>query len=443
MPDRARAAIKELLAISPTMARVRTDRGEQMRSPDAVRPGEDVVVKPGEQIPVDGRVVEGVAFVDQASITGEAMPEEKALGSAVYAGTIVQDGAVVVRAHRVGKDTTLSKIIRLVEEAETSKAPVQRIADRFAAYFTPVVLTIAFGTLLGTRVVSGAWDIIPAVSVIVVACPCAIALATPLAVIAASGKAARQGIVIKGGRYIEALSKVDVVVVDKTGTLTMGTPSVTEVIACAGETELDVLLKAAIAERLSEHALARAILGEAEARGIDVPYPEDFRVIPGRGVVATHDGRRIILGRRELVEAEGFTVCVEADDRAEVLAGDARSVMYVAADDRVIGLIGVSDVVKDETRGAIDELRALGVNEIVMVTGDHAPAAAAVAESLALDGYHADLLPEDMLRFVRALESKGRWATASTTRRRSARRPSASPWGRSGRTSRSSRRTSC
>ena len=294
--DKARKALDELIKLSPKSARIVKDGMEIEIAIEEIKKGDIVIVRPGERIPVDGRIVEGSSFVNQATITGESMPVEKKIGNEVYSATINEAGLLKIKATHVGNDTTLAKIIHLVEEAESAKAPVQKIADKFAAYFTPAILIIAGLTFLIS------WNITYAIAVIVVACPCTVAVATPLAVVAGTGKAARKGIIIKGGLYLEALAKIDTVVMDKTGTITIGEPRITDIKAFAEHNEDEILTMAAAVERYSEHPLSKAIIKKAEEQGLQIPEPEEFQVIPGRGVRARYNGTSVLLGSRELFE---------------------------------------------------------------------------------------------------------------------------------------------
>ncbi len=400
--DRARAAIRELVALTPKKARVVQDGREVEVGANELRPGDLVVVRPGESIPADGRVVAGHSSVNQAAITGESMPVEKGPGDEVFAGTLNELGSLRVQVARVGADTTLGKIIRLVEEAESAKAPVQRFADRFTTYFLPVVIIAASLTYLLSR------NVVATIAVLVVACPCAVALATPLAVVASVGSAARRGLLIKGGLYLEALAKVDTVLMDKTGTLTFGEPRVTDVVTndrvevARGE----LLRLAAGAERYSEHTLASAILGEAEEESPSLPEPESFEVVPGQGIVARLDGREVVLGNRSLMAANGVAIPADLEDRATALESAGKTVVFLARDGVLLGIIAVADVVREEVPRAIAELKELGIERLLLLTGDNERTAAAVAAQLGID-YRAGLLPQDKIAIVRALQAGG------------------------------------
>jgi Cd2+/Zn2+-exporting ATPase/Cu+-exporting ATPase len=398
--ERSRQAIKELLKLAPETARIERAGREVVLPADQVGRWEIVVVKPGERIPVDGSVLEGRASVNQAPITGESVPVEKQAGAQVFAATICERGALRVRTERVGRDTTFGQIIRLVEEAEASKAPVQRFADRFTAYYIPVVLAVA----VTTYVVGGSAT--AAVATVLVACSCAIAMATPITVLAAVARSARQGIIIKGGRYLEALAKVDTVVMDKTGTLTLGRPEITDLIPLDGASETSLLTLAAVIERRSEHPLAAGIVRAAAARGLVLGEPKDFEVYPGEGVTATVDGVSALGGTERLMARFGVAVPEPVLARVRGLAEEGRSVVVVARAGRAIGLIALGDTIRPEVQSAIAALRALGVRRLLLLTGDQHEVAAAVARQLDVD-FEAEVLPEQKIRVVAQLQREG------------------------------------
>ena len=398
--ERSRQAIRELLTLAPDVARVEGD-GQEVEVPaDQVRRGQVVLVKPGERIPVDGRVISGHGSVNQAPITGESMPAEKQVGDRVFAATVLERGMLRVETERVGTDTTFGRILRLVEEAEAQKAPVQRFADRFTAYYIPVVVAAAGLTYLLGR------EPTAAVAVVLVACSCAIAMATPTVVLASVGRAARRGIIVKGGRALETLAKVDTLVMDKTGTVTFGAPRVTEVVPLADRAAHDVLARAASLERYSEHPVAAAILVEAEARGVTVSTPEDFDVLPGEGVAGRVTGATIVCGNERLMTRRGVTVSSSARDRVRAFEDLGRTVVYVAENGRLAGLIAVADTVRPEVAAALDRLRALGIRRILLLTGDNARVARAVAAELGVD-HRAECLPEEKIEVVKRLQAEG------------------------------------
>jgi Cd2+/Zn2+-exporting ATPase/Cu+-exporting ATPase len=398
--ERSRRAIRELLELAPETARIEREGGEVEVPAGQVTPGEVVIVKPGERIAVDGTVLEGRASVDQAAITGESVPVEKQAGDPVFAATICQRGALRVRTERVGRDTTFGQIVRLVEEAEASKAPVQRFADRFTAYYIPVVVVAAALTyLIGGSATA-------AVATVLVACSCAIAMATPVTVLAAVGRAARRGIIVKGGRYLEALAKVDTVIMDKTGTLTIGRPEVTDVVPLDGARAADLLALAASVERRSEHPLAAGILRAAERRGLALGEPRDFEGHPGEGAAASVDGARALCGTERLMARGRVEVPEAVRARVQALAAEGKSTMLVAADGRLLGLIALTDTLRPEAPGALDALRALGVRRMLLLSGDRRQVAAAVARQLGID-FEAEVVPQEKIALVERLQRAG------------------------------------
>ena len=399
--ERSRRAIKELLKLAPETARVVQNGTERDVPADEVHRGDVVLVKPGERIPVDGVVLDGSAGVNQAPITGESVPLEKHVGDAVFAASICERGALRIRTNRVGPDTTFGQIIRLVEQAEAAKAPVQRFADRFTACYIPVVMAVAVATyLIGGSVTA-------AVATVLVACSCAIAMATPITVLATVGQAARRGIVVKGGRYLELLAKVDTIVMDKTGTVTLGRPEVTEVIALTGESEAALLGLAATVERRSEHPLAEGILREAQRRRLPLAEPRDFRVYPGEGVAAFVDSADVLCGTERLMARADVPVPEAVRARLQELAGRGQSVVLVARDQQVIGLVSLADALRPDVADALEALRKLGVRHLLLLTGDRREVAAAVADKLGL-AFEAEVLPDQKLRVIERLQREGR-----------------------------------
>ncbi len=401
--NRSREAVRTLMRIAPRTARVLRDGAEAEVGLEQLQPGDAVIVRPGEQIPVDGHVLSGHSSVDQAPITGESIPVEKNAGDKVFAGTYNQLGALTVEVTCIGRDTTLGKIARLVEEAEASKAPVQKFADRYSSYFLPVVLGIGLLTMLISR------DIRHGIAVLVVACPCAVALATPLSVVASTGSAARKGILVKGGLYLEALARVDTVVVDKTGTLTLGKPVVTEISNLKSQISKDeVLALAATLEQYSEHPLAGAVMAKAKARGLASDGVHDFEAIPGKGVVARVNGEVACIGTRSLLDERNVPVSGGAAQLAEELEAQGQTVLWLARDSTALGLIAVADVIRPEVPAAMAELERLGIKCIVLLTGDNERTANAVAAQLGIREVRANLLPQDKIEAVKALQAEGR-----------------------------------
>jgi Cd2+/Zn2+-exporting ATPase/Cu+-exporting ATPase len=391
--QRARRALRDLTAMAPRMARLERNGSEVEVPVEELRPGDVVVVRPGGQVPVDGEVVGGQATVDQAAITGEPMPVEAEPGTTVFAASIVRLGMLRVRATRIGADTTFGRVIRLVEEAEKHRAEVQRTADRFATWYLPVVLTIAFLTFIIGR------NPLAAAAVLVVACSCAFAIATPVAMLASIGNAARRGLVIKGGKYLETLARADVLLLDKTGTLTLGRPRITDVVPvnCADPDE--VLSLAASAERYSEHPLAQAVLLLASERGLRTHEPEEFEAVPGVGVRAKIDSRWVEVGRRApAVECKVGEIAA--------LESQGKALLFVVRDGELLGVLAAADTPRPEVPQAIASLRALGFRHIELLTGDHERAAASLATQLGI-AYRADLLPEDKIGVVKAYQARG------------------------------------
>jgi len=399
--DKTKKNIRNLLNFAPKMANVRRGTEEVTLLAADVQIGDIVVIRPGERIPVDGIVITGASSVNQAPITGESIPVEKTVGSDVFSATMNETGHLEVRTTRVGEDTTLARIVHLVEGAQGTRAPIQGIADRFTTWFLPVVLVIAaIGYLL-----SG--NVLVFVSILLVACPCAFAIATPTAVTAGISNLARRGVLIKGGSFLELSGKLDTLLVDKTGTFTLGMPKVVEVIALPGYQEADVVLLAATGEKFSEHPLARAILAAANARNITVPTPDEFKSETGMGITARSGEHNLIIGKPEFLGTKGVHLGEEVPGIITKQTEMGRTVILVASDATVAGLIAIADEVRPGTAEAIAALRMMGVKNIVMLTGDNATVAKAVSASLGIDSYQANLLPEQKLDVVTELQAKG------------------------------------
>ncbi|MDA8215423.1 MAG: cation-translocating P-type ATPase [Nitrospiraceae bacterium] len=400
--EKSRKAIKDLIDMAPKTARVKRGDTEVEIPVEEVKKGDIVVVKPGEKIPVEGVIISGRGSINQAPITGESIPVEKKEGDVVYAATINQLGVLFIKVTHTGQDTTYARIIKLVEEAESSKAPVQRIADKFATYFTPAILAIATLTFLIT------WKITNAIAVIVVACPCTVAIATPLAVVASMGRAAKKGIIIKGGRYLEALAKVDTIVMDKTGTVTMGDPVVTDIEGFADHDDKEIISCAAAVERYSEHPLAKAIIKKAAEIGAAVPEPEEYRVVPGMGIEATVNGKRIILGSRDMLRNKNIVPSEGVEKYILEKEEEGKTALLLSHDGIVCGVISVADIIREGSIEAISSLKKLGFDEPIMLTGDNPRTANAIASSLGIKNVMARLLPEDKVNKIKELTSKGR-----------------------------------
>ena len=410
----AGAAIKRLAGLSAKSAAVVVNGVEAQIPLSQVKVGDLLVVRPGSKIPVDGVVVEGRASVDESMISGESLPIDHEVGDEVVGATIALDGALTVRATRVGKDTALARIIRLVDRAQSEKAPAQRLADQISQYFVPVVMGISALTLVVWLITghSFATAMIAAVAVLVVACPCALGLATPTAIMVASGRGAEHGILIRGGESLERMRSVNEVILDKTGTLTRGRPSVTEIVPFTTgpdrETARHELLSlAARAELSSEHPLARAIVERARTDNVPlIGGPDDFVNIAGGGVAATVDGRRVVMGNQRLLDQQDISLDGYTSD-VEALEARGRTVVVVAVDGSAIGALGIADTVKEGSAEAVEQLHREGI-EVTMATGDNERAASLIASQTGIDRVLSEVRPEDKAREVRSLQAKGR-----------------------------------
>lgn len=391
---RARGALRQLTALSPQTAHLER-AGELVDVPiAAVQPGDIVLVRPGEKIPVDGEVVSGQATINQAAITGEPMPIEAGPGSRVLAATIAQLGSLRVRTTHAGPDTTFGQVIQLVEQAEAHRADVGRFADRFSAYYLPIVLAFAAVTFLVRR------DPLATAAVLVVACSCSIALATPIAMLASIGAAARRGILVKGSKYLETLARADVLFLDKTGTLTLGRPAVTDIVPLDGLAADDLLSLAASLEQHSEHPLAESVRAAARARNLALAPADAFEALPGLGVRGRVADRTLTIGSARLLPSA-------ADwPQAQALAAQGKTLLFVTADDVPLGILAASDTLRPEVPAALAALRALGLRHIELLTGDDERAASTLAGGLGLD-YRANLLPSDKIELVKAFQAQG------------------------------------
>ena len=406
---RASEAVRKLLDLQPRMAHVIRNGIENEVPVESVKVGDLLVVRPGERIPVDGVVAEGASAVDQSAITGESIPVEKADGDEVIGATINTSGLLRVRASKVGADTVLSKIVQLVEEAQMAHAPIQRLADKVAGYFAPAVILIATVAAFGWYLFGGLplnFAVLAFVSVIVIACPCALGIATPAAILVGTAKGAQNGILIKGGEYLETAHKLQAIVFDKTGTLTRGKPSVTDVMATGDHSELEVLRVAASAEKGSEHPLGRAVIQAAEEKHIAIPDVSSFKAVPGQGVVAQYASKTIILGNRKLMgQYEVDLSPVEAG--ISNLEENGKTVMVLANDKEPIGVIGLSDTLKDDSLETIAELKREKI-QVVMLTGDNMRTAKAMGAKLGIDRVIADVLPEEKEKIIKSLQNEGK-----------------------------------
>jgi Cu+-exporting ATPase len=405
------SAIKALLGLAPrTARRLGADGSEEDVSLEDVQPGDQLRVRPGEKIPVDGSVLEGTSAVDESMVTGESIPVEKAPGSKVTGGTVNGTGGFVMLAERVGRDTLLAQIVQMVSEAQRSRAPIQRLADLVSSYFVPAVVAVAVVTAIVWSLVGPeprmAYALVNAVAVLIIACPCALGLATPMSIMVGTGRGATAGVLIRNAEALETLEKVDTLVVDKTGTLTEGKPALTSVTAVDGRSEADVLRLAASLERGSEHPLAAAIVAGAERRGVTLVPVEEFKSTTGKGVRGKVDGHQVALGNQRLLEDLGVSLDAWGE-RAERLRGDGQTVMFVAVDGRVAGLVGVADPIKASTPEALALLRAADVH-VLMLTGDSRATALAIAGKLGIADVEAEVLPDQKSTVVKRLQDKGR-----------------------------------
>jgi P-type Cu+ transporter len=406
------AAVRKLLGMAAkTARRIAADGGEEDIPLDAVQVGDRLRVRPGEKVPVDGVVLEGKSTVDEAMVTGEPIPVEKQPDDRVIGATVNGTGALVMRAEKVGAETLLSRIVAMVAEAQRSRAPIQKLADVVSGYFVPTVVLIAVATFVVWGTVGPApklaHGLINAIAVLIIACPCALGLATPMSIMVASGKGATIGVLFRNAEAIETLRKVDTLVVDKTGTLTEGKPKLVSVVPAPGFDEQRVLALAAALELGSEHPLAAAIVRGAEERKLALPRASAFDSVTGKGVTGTVDGAAVALGNRALMEASRVAIG-DLASRAEELRADGQTVMFVAVDGKLAGLVGVADPIKASTPDAIAELHAAGVR-IVMLTGDSATTAQAVAKRLGIDELRAEVLPDQKAEEVKRLQAQGRF----------------------------------
>jgi Zn2+/Cd2+-exporting ATPase len=399
--ERARTALEDLGKLVPVTATLRRN-GEDAAVPvSQIMPGDIVISKSGERLAVDGVVISGQASVNQAPITGESMPVAKGKGSEVYAGTLNELGALEIKTIKIGNNTTLGQVMHLVEEAEEKRAPIVRTADRYAKYFTPAILIVAAAVYLISQ------NITSALSVLIVACPCALVLATPIAVIAGVANAARRGMLIKGGARLESAGRVTAVAFDKTGTITLGEPQVMKIVP-VGENSVEYVLKlAAAGEKLSEHPLAAAILNQARELHLEVPDADEFRVIPGQGVSASVKGSMILVGTERLLNQYQIPLSTAENCSIKAMEDEGFTPILVADSEKVIGIMGVSDTIRTEMREAVQSLKNSGVKKIIMLTGDSPEVAARVAAAVGIEEWQARLLPGQKMESIRQLQRDG------------------------------------
>ena len=407
---RASEAIKKLMKLSAKTARVEKDNKEIEILIEDVKPGDIIVVKPGEKIPVDGELTEGYSQIDESMVTGESMPVSKKAGDKVIGATINQTGSFKFRAKKVGKDTLLAQIIKMVEQAQGSKAPIQRLADIVSSYFVPVVIAIAVLTFIVWFFAGPepalTFALVNFVAVLIIACPCALGLATPMAMMVSMGSSAEKGILVRDAASLEIAHKINAIILDKTGTLTQGKPAVTDVIATSGEQHSEILQIAASVEKKSEHSLARAIVQKAEEEKIELVNAEDFDAVPGHGVKAKLNGASIVLGTRKLM-ADNNINYQEIENKIIKLEEQGKTAMLLARDNKIIGIIAVADVLKKESKSAIETLKKSGL-EIWMLTGDNERTAKAIGKQLGIENIMAQVLPQDKAKKVEALQKTGK-----------------------------------
>jgi Cu+-exporting ATPase len=407
---RASRAIKRLADLAPATATVLRDGGEVEVPVGDVVPGDAIIVRPGEKVPVDGIITSGASALDESMLTGESVPVDKGEGDEVIGATLNRTGSFEFRATRTGRETVLAHIIRMVEEAQGSKAPIQRLADKVASIFVPVVISLAVITFAIWYFFGPAPAAVTAllnfVAVLIIACPCAMGLATPTAIMVGTGRGAEMGILIKGGEILETAHKLDAIVLDKTGTLTRGEMAVTDIAPAEGVSEQELLRAAAAAEKGSEHPLGQAIVARASELGVDIPKVTEFEATPGKGVRATLEGRTVLVGSEAYLSEEGVQELAPLSAGAAAIADSGRTPLLVAAGGRPAGVIGIADTLRPEARSAVAELRAMGLT-VVMLTGDREKIARAVGDEVGVDRVVAEVLPEDKVLEVMRLQSEG------------------------------------
>jgi Cu+-exporting ATPase len=404
-------AIKALLDLAPrTARRIRSDGSDEEVQIAVLQPGDRLRVRPGEKVPVDGEIIDGRSSFDESMVTGESMPVSKEIGGKVIAGTLNRSGGFIMRAEKVGSDTLLSQIVQMVAQAQRSRAPIQRLADRVAGWFVPAVITVAIAAFAAWSVYGPeprfALALVAAVSVLIIACPCALGLATPMSIMVGVGRGAQLGVLIRNAEALERMERIDTLVVDKTGTLTEGKPKVVAIVPSAGYTEAEVLRLAASVERASEHPLAEAIVNEAKDRGIQTSEVRDFDSPVGKGVLGTVDGKKVLLGNAAFMRAQGVDVSA-MEDEAERQRGESATVINMAIDGRLAGILAIADPIKPSTPEALRALAEEGV-KVIMLTGDNRTTAEAVARKLGIADVEAEVLPDQKSAVVSRLQKQGR-----------------------------------
>lgn len=408
MKRKASDSVRKLLDLQPKMAKVIRE-GKEIEVPiEEITVNETVIVRPGEKIPVDGIVIDGYSSVDEKMITGESIPVDKKVGDEVIGATINKNGMLKIQTSKVGSDTTLAQIVRLVEEASSARAPIERIADKVSGYFVPIVITIALAAFTGWALYAGSFlqGFTALVAVLIIACPCALGLATPAAIIVGTGKGAENGILIKGGENLEKTYKLQTIVFDKTGTVTKGVPSVTNVISLSNKTEEDVISYAAIAEKGSEHPLGEAIVQKAEEKGFKISDSTNFEAVPGQGVKARHNQTEILLGNRKIMLNNNIAI-ESQEKKIQNMEREGKTTMFLALNGSLAGLIAVADTVKDNAQEALDDLKEMGL-EVIMLTGDNQRTAEAIGQQLGIKKVVSEVLPGQKASVIKELQGEGK-----------------------------------
>ena len=404
---RASEAVRKLVDLQPATANVIKEAGTEEKVPvEKVMPGDILLIRPGEKIPLDGSVVDGSSFVDESMITGESIPVTKEKGAQVIGGTINKEGALKIEVTRIGMNTTLNQIVQMVNDAQLSRAPIQRIADRVSAYFVPAILSIGVITFLLWNFGFGAsfgFSLTAFIAVVIVACPCAMGIATPAAILVGAAKGAQNGILIKGGDYLEKTRELQAIVFDKTGALTKGKLVVTDIV---GDDQEELLRVAASLENLSEHPIGQAIVNEAKNRKIELEQPEDFEALSGKGLRGKVKGKKIIIGTQRLIEELNITISKTSQVNAENLFSEGKSVIYIADGKQVTGLIAVADELKDNARDVVKKLQSMNL-QVIMITGDNKRTAESIAKKAGINRYLAEILPDKKAEEVKKLQSEG------------------------------------
>ncbi len=397
--EKTRSSIKALLDLAPDQARVRRGSQEMEISPSEVILGDIVIVRPGEKISVDGKVIEGTAYVNQAAITGESIPVRKDVTESVFSGTIIESGYLLIEAEKVGDDTTFARILQMVEEAQDKKAKTQKFLEKFSRYYTPAIIVLSVLFYLFTR------DIVLALTLLVIACPGALVISAPVSIVAGIGNGARHGVLVKGGEIMEKLGTVRALAFDKTGTLTIGKPKVT-LVKTYGMSQAEVLRLAAIGESYSEHPLAKAIIEKAREELGDIEEkPDQADIITGQGLTFAYQGIQYFIGNRKLFGVNGINV-EEQEEHLQKEEEQGQTAVLIGNEEKVLGVISIADVVREDTKALIMDLKSQGIKKILMLTGDNKRAAKAISNQLGLDGYYGELLPEDKVRVLRELQSQ-------------------------------------